>query len=301
MRFIYHREVGLGDCRPIGINDYSGAISMKRREVARYWEANAETWTRHARAGYDIYRDGLNTPAFLDMLPSVDGLSGLDIGCGEGSNTRELVRLGATIHAIDVAPTFIRHARDAEKVEPLGITYLVADATDLPFATGSFDFATAFMSMMDMANHGAALREAARVLRPGGFLQFSILHPCFVPPHRRVLRNPDRTTRAIEIAGYFDTIDGRIDAFRFENAPQEEREKTEPFCVPRFHRTLSGWVSLIVDAGLIIEAFGEPRVTEETAKTEPATLVTPLFLHIRSVKPADPKTGSGARPLRSRG
>jgi hypothetical protein len=36
---------------------------MKRAEVAQYWEANAETWTRHARAGYDIYRDGLNTPA----------------------------------------------------------------------------------------------------------------------------------------------------------------------------------------------------------------------------------------------
>ena len=78
---------------------------MKRAEVAQYWEANAETWTQHARAGYDIYRDGLNTPAFLDMLPPIRGLSGLDVGCGEGSNTREFVRLGATVHAIDVGPT----------------------------------------------------------------------------------------------------------------------------------------------------------------------------------------------------
>jgi len=76
---------------------------MKRAEVAQYWEANAETWTRHARAGYDIYRDGLNTPAFLGMLPPLHGLSGVDIGCGERSNTRELVRLGAMAHAIDVA------------------------------------------------------------------------------------------------------------------------------------------------------------------------------------------------------
>ena len=60
----------------------------RRAEVAQYWEANAETWTRHARAGYDIYRDRLKTPAFLDMLPRVHGLC--DIGCGEGSNTREL-------------------------------------------------------------------------------------------------------------------------------------------------------------------------------------------------------------------
>src|SRR5215467_9938578 len=137
---------------------------MKRTEVAQYWEANAATWTRHARAGYDIYRDGLNTPAFLHMLPPVRGLSGLDIGCAEGSNTRQLARLGARMHAIDVAPTFIRYARHTEMAEPLGIAYLVADATDLPLASGSFDFATAFMSMMDMADHGAALCETTRVL-----------------------------------------------------------------------------------------------------------------------------------------
>jgi SAM-dependent methyltransferase len=261
---------------------------MKRAEVARYWEANAETWMRHARAGYDIYRDGLNTPAFLDMLPPVNGLCGFDIGCGEGSNTRELARRGARMHAIDVAPTFIRHARDEERAEPLGVAYLVADATDLPFASGSFDFATAFMSMMDIADPGPALCETARVLRPGGFLQFSILHPCFVPPHRHVLRNPDRTTRAIEIAGYFDATDGRIDTFWFENVPHEEREKTEPFRVPRFHKTLSGWVDLIVEAGLIINRFGEPFASVELAKAKPAledTRVAPLFLHIRAIKP----------------
>jgi SAM-dependent methyltransferase len=261
---------------------------MRRTEVAQYWEANAETWTRHARAGYDIYRDGLNTPAFLDLLPPVNGLLGLDIGCGEGANTRELARLGARMQAVDVAPTFIRHAQEQEKADPLGIAYLIADATDLPFSSGSFDFATAFMSMMDMTDQGQALREATRVLRPGAFLQFSILHPCFVPPHRRTLRESNGTTRAIEVAGYFDNIDGRIDTFWMTNAPKEERDQVEPFRIPRFHRTLSRWVEVIVEAGLVIERFGEPRVTAEVAKAEPAledTLVAPIFLHIRAVKP----------------
>lgn len=261
---------------------------MQRAEVTRYWEANAETWTRHARAGYDIYRDGLNTPAFLGILPPVRGRSGLDIGCGEGANTRDLARLGARMQAIDVAPTFIRHARAAESAEPLGIGYTVADATELPFAVGSFDFATAFMSIMDMADQDQALREAARVLRPGGFLQFSILHPCFVPPHRRVLREPDGTTRAIEIGGYFDTTEGRIDTFWLTKVPQEERDRTQPFRIPRFHRTLGGWVDIINKAGLIIERFAEPRASVELAAAEPAledTRVAPLFLHIRAVKP----------------
>ncbi len=53
-----------------------------------------------ARAGYDVFRDHLNTPAFFALLPDVAGLSGLDIGCGEGHNTRLLARRGArvTIH-----------------------------------------------------------------------------------------------------------------------------------------------------------------------------------------------------------
>ena len=90
---------------------------MDRERNAAYWEANAATWTELSRAGYDVYRDHNNTPGFLAMLPPVDGLSGLDIGCGEGANTRTVARLGARMHAIDVAPTFIAHARASEQNE----------------------------------------------------------------------------------------------------------------------------------------------------------------------------------------
>jgi len=98
------------------------------------------------------------------------------------------------------------------------------------------------------------------VLRPGGFLQFSILHPCFVPAHRKVLREADGRTRAIEIAGYFDTIDGRVDRWWFETLPREERERVGPFQTPRFHRTLSGWVEIICRAGLVISSENLTRV-----------------------------------------
>ncbi|RVU14769.1 class I SAM-dependent methyltransferase [Methylobacterium oryzihabitans] len=261
---------------------------MQDRDVAECWEANADAWTRHVRAGFDIYRDALNTPAFLAMLPRVSGLSGLDIGCGEGANTRQIARLGAIMQGIDVAPTFVRHARTAEAAEPLGIVYQTADGTNLPFEENGFDFATAFMSLMDIPDQAKVLREAHRVVRRGGFLQFSILHPCFVPAYRKVLRDGDGKTRAVEVGGYFDRIDGRVDTWWFSTLSADAREKDAPFRIPRFHRTLSEWVKMICEAGWVIEQFAEPCADAELAEREPVvadTRVVPISLIIRARKP----------------
>jgi SAM-dependent methyltransferase len=262
---------------------------MDSKEAAAFWESNAETWTRHARLGFDVYRDFLNTPAFLAMLPPVAGCKGLDIGCGEGTNTRKLAQLGAGMTAVDIAPTFIRHAQAAEDAQPLGIRYWVADAQELPFGDASFDFAVAFMSIMDMAGTARVFHEVARVLRPGGFFQFSILHPCFAPPHRRVVRDAEGCTIHVELARYFDEVEGEVEVWKFSAAPEEERDKVEPFRVPRFHRTLSRWVGLILAAGFAIEAFAEPRASEESAARFPIIEDTrhfPLTLIVRARKAA---------------
>lgn len=257
---------------------------MDSAEVAAFWEANAETWTRHARAGYDLYRDAQNTPAFMANLPCVVGLEGLDIGCGEGANTRRIAQAGARMIGIDIAPTFIRHAQEAEAAAPLGISYQLADGMDLPFADGSFDFASAFMSLMDMPRQDSVLAEAERVLRPGGFLQFSILHPCFATPFRRVLRDENKTVLGIEVREYFRATHGEIETWRFGAAPEHEKAKVEPFKVPRFHRTLSEWINLLITTGFTIEHMHEPTIDAETAAREPYladTRVAPLFLHMR--------------------
>ncbi len=260
---------------------------MDSHEVAAHWEKNAEVWTRTSRAGHDVYRDLLNTPAFLAMLPPVAGLTGLDVGCGEGSNTRKLAERGARMTGIDIAPTFVRHAREAEKEDPRGIHYLEADALALPFADARFDFATAFMSLMDMPDQQRALSEIHRVLRPDGFLQFSILHPCFVPPTRRNVRDEEGAVRAVEVADYFEEMDGRVETWIFSDIPKEERERLEPFNVPRFHRTLSSWVSMLGGAGFVIRQLAEPRASEEAAlanSTVADTRVAPIFLQVLAGK-----------------
>ena len=108
---------------------------MNHREAGRYWNENAEAWTKLARAGYDFYRDYLNTPAFLAMLPDVAGMEGLDIGCGEGHNTRLLAERGARMTAVNISEVFIRYAKEAQKPDNPRIDYHVASATELRLRT----------------------------------------------------------------------------------------------------------------------------------------------------------------------
>jgi 2-polyprenyl-3-methyl-5-hydroxy-6-metoxy-1,4-benzoquinol methylase len=108
---------------------------MDAREVGRYWESNAHAWTTLARQGWNVYRDALNTPAFLALLPEIGGRSGLDIGCGDGHNTRLLAARGARIAGVDLAPTFIAYACEAERENRRGIQYSIGSAQDLPFAS----------------------------------------------------------------------------------------------------------------------------------------------------------------------
>jgi 2-polyprenyl-3-methyl-5-hydroxy-6-metoxy-1,4-benzoquinol methylase len=100
---------------------------MPENSVLTRWEQNAESWTTLALADCDVYRDVLNTPAFLAFLPDVVGLKGLDIGCGEAENTRVLARKGARMYGIDFAPIFIRYAREAEQHAPLNVEFHLAD------------------------------------------------------------------------------------------------------------------------------------------------------------------------------
>ncbi|MBI1851770.1 MAG: class I SAM-dependent methyltransferase [Planctomycetes bacterium] len=261
---------------------------MERDENARCWDGNADAWTKLSRAGYDVYRDFLNTPAFLAMLPDVSGRRGIDIGCGEGSNTRLVAGRGARVIGIDVSPRFVEHALEAERREPIGIEYRVGDAIALPFRDAAFEFAVAFMSLMDVPDHARAIAEAFRVLEPGGFLQFSILHPCTNTRHRRNLRDATGKTFALEVGRYFERTDGHVDEWLFSAAPAEAKQGLPLFRVPTFHRTVAEWMNAIVAAGFAIERVEEPFASDDVVRRCPSlqdTQQAPYFLHVRCRKP----------------
>lgn len=270
---------------------------MDDKEVGKYWDENAESWTKLSRLGYDRCRNLINTPAFFKMLPDILGLIGLDIGCGEGYNTRMAAKKGAAMTAIDISETFIKYAKETEEREPLGITYQFANAVDLPFPDGQFDFIMATMSLMDIADHEKALAEAFRVLKPNGFFQFSISHPIsacmweWVRDENEKVQRSDGTLESKKtgfiVRNYFKKVDGEIEEWIFGAAPEELTEKMRKFRIPRFNHTLSEWLNLLIKTGFILEELCEPHASEEILKEYPEefdSLIAPFFLIIRCRK-----------------
>ena len=250
-------------------------MNMKKEKISeaesiRLWQANAEAWTELTRMGFDICRDHLNMPNFLSILPSVTGKEGLDIGCGEGANTRAVAALGCRMTAVDPCSNFVSRAGDPE--DNGTITFIEASATQLPFSSESFDFAISTMCLMDLPDLDRAFAEAFRVLKPGGFFQFSIVHPCFNLP-----------------GNYFE--EGPYEEkWTFSSVPAELKEKHGDFKVAHYHRPLSTWLNLLIGSGFCLEAMLEPRPTEEAVARFPHLAEArelAWFLHIRARKPGN--------------
>ncbi|MGB3684150.1 MAG: class I SAM-dependent methyltransferase [Rubrobacteraceae bacterium] len=95
----------------------------------------------------------------------------LDLGCSAGLYTRNLAqRLGdaGDIVGIDISPSMLKEAARQSRRIGAKPSFVRADAENLPFADGAFDGAVCGGSLNEFGDPARALRETARVLKPGG-------------------------------------------------------------------------------------------------------------------------------------
>ena len=107
----------------------------------------------------------------LDYLQLADGADVLDCGCGMGFYLLAMQQLRAVrLTGLDMDPDRLRYA------EELGVraTLVQGDGEALPFPDASFDRMLMSEVLEHVPDDGAALREAHRVLRPGGILAISV-------------------------------------------------------------------------------------------------------------------------------
>lgn len=134
-----------------------------RRPVIRFFDSAAGSWDSRTSAGTVAHLEALAVA--LDRVGR-DPERVLDLGCGTGETTlflaREYPRAG--IRGADISPEMIRRARRKTGLDPSArISFRVADASDLPWETGSFD-------LIAQVNMPVFATEARRVLRGDGCL-----------------------------------------------------------------------------------------------------------------------------------
>ena len=137
------------------------------------------------------------------------GLVAIDLACGTGDLAFDIARAvpGARVTGVDASPNMIDAAcRRAAGEEPARVHFVVGDMTRLDAATGSADLVTAGYAFRNVPDHRAALREAARVLKPGGRLLTLDFH-----------RPENRAWRALVI-GYL-TLAGGIVGWLWHRLP----------------------------------------------------------------------------------
>jgi SAM-dependent methyltransferase len=107
-------------------------------------------------------------PPLADLAGVRAGQRALDVGCGPGALTTELVgRLGAdAVAAADPSDPFVQAARERHP----GVEVALAAAEDLPFEDGAFDVALAQLVVHFMSDPVAGLAEMRRVTRAGGIV-----------------------------------------------------------------------------------------------------------------------------------
>ena len=212
---------------------------ITNQDIINAWSnALQEDAERHGDEG-DFARQHLLNPALFALLGNVEDKSVLDAGCGQGYLCRILARKGAHVIGVEPAEVWYRYSFEREQREPLGITYLQQDLSTFTSHDSTFDIVISNMVFMDIPDYQAAIRNCIASLKQGGTLIFSISHPCF-----------EEDTSEWDKKGYV-----------------EVREYLDDYTIQqgygyRFHRSLSSYLNLVIEAGCVIQRVIEPRLSE---------------------------------------
>lgn len=245
--------------------------------VAAEWNRNAPMWISQVRQGLDTLRETLNNPAFFgDFVPDLRDRRVIDLGCGEGRNTRLMARRGARMTGIDIASEMIAAAQAAELDEPLGIQYRTCSYTSLrAFSDSSFSAAISTMALMESPHFDIAAREAFRILQPGGTLYFSVLHPCFWTHGSHWQLDELGRDQGIVVTDYW-IEEAYLEVGRFSFSP--EGADVVPFTIPRFPYRMETYINGLVEAGFQVTRIHEPRPSTADAEKH-RTLLGPIYRH----------------------
>ena len=227
-------------------------------EAIRRWNMHARALTENFTEEGDKHRIVLLNPVLLQLLGNVKGKKILDAGCGEGYLSRLLAKQGAFVTGIDFSEEMLAIAQ--ERTNPvLGIQYVHDNCEKMDyFDIESFDIIVSNMVLQDLSDHKAALQSMNRVLVDRGLLIFSIPHPCFSTPNCGWVRGNKGKKLYWKVDRYFEEC-----AFEQDWPPNTDEG------LLLFHRTLSTYLTTLLNVGFELLDVVEPKPSEEMLSQYP--------------------------------
>lgn len=221
------------------------------RASRSWWDAEAASYLgehgpdlgdRELQWGPEGLREGE-----AGLLGDVAGRDVLEFGAGAGQGARWCADRGARAVASDLSRQMLLRGRGLDLAGgPAPAAYLQCDAAALPFADAGFDVVFSAYGALPFTPEGArVLTEAARVVRPGGRVVFSVTHPV-----RWMLPDVPGEAGLAVTRSYFD------------RTPYVEQDDTGRPTYVEHHRTLGDRVRDLVAAGLVLVDLVEPEWPE---------------------------------------
>ena len=138
------------------------------QEARRYYDDFSQSYERERGHGYHQMIDDLELQV---TAPYARGARVLELGCGTGLILTRVAEIANEAVGIDLSEGMARHAQER------GLDVHIGSICDLPFDDDEFDLTYSFKVLAHVPDIDAALREAARVTRPGGHLLLEFYNP----------------------------------------------------------------------------------------------------------------------------
>ena len=211
-------------------------------EVKDYWNSHTlglqylkdDSLEIGSKEFFDNIRPWMNPFKFPDVMPRIDRIASridgkqvLEIGCGMGFDSVELMKRGAELTATDLTPSAIELAcRHFRIMNLTPVDARVANVLELDFPDESFDAVYSIGVVHHTGDTPRALQEIRRVLKPGGWAVISHIYrrPSFFSALSRLGReNIEFKEEDAPVIDFFTEVEvlGMLDGFEVEEMTQD--------------------------------------------------------------------------------